>query len=254
MLAAGGRDARPDAQTERRVWGMVLARAGEQVGVVSVPVAASVTALRTAAAVVLSVVLGVAGLGAVALVGMGWRSSDAVAAGPAGARNSSSEPVRDASVPTEGPEPVAAVVATSRGGSSPPRASASSSWTLSPRETTHRSAHRSQPVAAPPPPTAAEPARSEPSAAAEPVDPLAAQVHALRRAREALGSGDADRARSIVDAVTTAHPDGALAIELAVLRVDALCIQGQRDQAQRDARRLRDEHPHSPVAARAQCS
>lgn len=83
-------------------------------------------------------------------------------------------------------------------------------------------------VTPPPPPEAAPPK----------VDPLAAQLLALKEAQASLQSGDAGAALRRVEALLEQHPAGPVAPEARVLRVQALAAAGQVDLAVAGARAL----------------
>jgi TolA-binding protein len=74
----------------------------------------------------------------------------------------------------------------------------------------------------------------------------------LDRAREALRSGNAARALELVGQYQSQFPDGVLAQEAAVLRIDALDQQGKRAEAKRSAEQFLTKHPRSAHADRLQ--
>ena len=73
---------------------------------------------------------------------------------------------------------------------------------------------------------------------------------ALDEARKALGSGDAPRALSLINAYHWKFPRGSLGIEATVLRIDALQRAGRAGEAKRRARAFVKRFPKSPHAER----
>lgn len=95
--------------------------------------------------------------------------------------------------------------------------------------------------ARPPPRPRPEPAKVAPApsfAPPPPVDPLAAQLSALKEAQVNLQKGDAGAALRQVEALLEQHPSGPLAPEARVLRVQALAAAGQVELAVAGARVL----------------
>ncbi|MRG96258.1 outer membrane protein assembly factor BamD [Polyangium spumosum] len=108
----------------------------------------------------------------------------------------------------------------------------------------------------PTPAAATPPARGKraprapaPSASADRAARLAAELQALRVAREALASGDGARALGALDDYDARFPRGHLALEAEVLRIEALSRAGDVSAAAR-ARRFLEAHPQSPYAER----
>ncbi|MBK8239621.1 MAG: sigma-70 family RNA polymerase sigma factor [Deltaproteobacteria bacterium] len=64
----------------------------------------------------------------------------------------------------------------------------------------------------------------------------------LAHAHEAIAQGEAERALSWIDRHAHAYPDSALAPERVVLRVDALCQAGRRDEAEAAVASWRHDH------------
>ena len=93
------------------------------------------------------------------------------------------------------------------------------------------------------------PAAPAPSASADRAARLAAELQALRVAREALASGDGPRALHALDDYAARFPRGHLALEAEVLRIEALSRAGDASAAAR-ARRFLEAHPQSPYAER----
>jgi hypothetical protein len=161
-------------------------------------------------------------------------------------------PVEEALAPPS--EPAVAVV------SSPsPQVVAVRSVVVAPQS--RPSAAQTQPVAvvAPPPPiaeaapsvsagTLAPPAESHPSRA------LGDQVASLDRARAALAAGDATGAVQAIDVYDARFPNGMLAQEAAVLRIDALARLGRAGEAAELGQRFVAAHPASPYAAKVRQS
>ncbi len=79
---------------------------------------------------------------------------------------------------------------------------------------------------------------------------LAQQVAAIDRARGALDSGDAARARHLVDAYESEYPSGTFTQEAEAIRIDALLREGNRAEAERAGKRFLGTYPKSPHAAR----
>lgn len=93
------------------------------------------------------------------------------------------------------------------------------------------------------------PAAPAPSASTDRAARLAAELRALRVAREALASGDGPRALVALDDYAARFPRGHLALEAEVLRIEALSRAGDASAADR-ARRFLEAHPQSPYAER----
>lgn len=117
------------------------------------------------------------------------------------------------------------------------------------------------------PTPAAAPAAAEPAAPSEParavasprpaesapetkVDPLAAELAALDRAREALGAGSATQALSALDAHDRQFPNGPLGPEALMLRIQALAAAGRHGEAARLGDTYLAAHPTGPYARR----
>ncbi len=79
---------------------------------------------------------------------------------------------------------------------------------------------------------------------------LAQQVAAVDRARAALESGDAARAKRLIETYEAEYPGGAFVQEAEVVRVDALLREGNRAEAERIGKRFLAAYPKSPHAAR----
>ena len=92
-----------------------------------------------------------------------------------------------------------------------------------------------------PPPVAAAPVNAAPRRAAD----AAAEGQLLESAREALGRGDASRAREQLAEHERRFAGGQLAEERRALTVVALSQLGERDLAQAAARDFQERHPHS---------
>ena len=117
-------------------------------------------------------------------------------------------------------------------------------------------AARSSAPTDPPVSTATQPASSPPTTAANPAPPadaaseLAAEVAALRSAREALGRGQPQKCLEAVNAYFASFPRGHLSAEARLLRIEAMAAAGQRAQAAALARSMLAQSPRSPYAAR----
>ena len=82
-------------------------------------------------------------------------------------------------------------------------------------------------------------------------DALARELALLDEARAALAGGDARAGLYWVEEHSLAFPDGVLAPEAELLRVEARLLLGERARAARGARRFLARHPNSPLAPRA---
>jgi hypothetical protein len=119
---------------------------------------------------------------------------------------------------------------------------------------------QSAPVAAPTAPAAAAPAPAasaaalDAAAAARPAGTgpvsIAEEVALVDRARHALRQGRAGEAFDTLSLYQSRWPNGVLATEVLVLRVEAQLRLGQRTSAQRDARAFVAVHPQSRYATR----
>jgi outer membrane protein assembly factor BamD (BamD/ComL family) len=78
---------------------------------------------------------------------------------------------------------------------------------------------------------------------------LGDQVAAMDSARSALASGDAAEARRQLDDYEARFPNGVLAQEATVLRIEALLKQGQGGAARALGERFLADHPTSAHAA-----
>ena len=81
---------------------------------------------------------------------------------------------------------------------------------------------------------------------------LTQQVAAVDRARSALDSGDAARARHLVDVYEAEYPTGAFLQEAEVVRIDALVREGNHTEADRVGKRFLAAYPNSPHAVRVE--
>jgi hypothetical protein len=79
---------------------------------------------------------------------------------------------------------------------------------------------------------------------------LAAEVAALDAASKALAGGDAAGALRRLDAYQKDHPNGALALEAQVLRIEALARTGDKARAKSLAQNFLKAHPTSVLAPR----
>jgi outer membrane protein assembly factor BamD (BamD/ComL family) len=79
---------------------------------------------------------------------------------------------------------------------------------------------------------------------------LAQQVAAVDRARAALDTGDAVRARHLVDSYEAEYPSGAFTQEAEVVRIEALVREGNRAEAERVGKRFLSAYPKTPHAVR----
>jgi hypothetical protein len=83
-----------------------------------------------------------------------------------------------------------------------------------------------------------------------PSSQLAAEVSLLDAARAALRGGDAPAALRGLDGYRTQFPNGALANEASVVRVETLLATGRRDEAAGEAARFLARNPPGPFADR----
>jgi RNA polymerase sigma-70 factor, ECF subfamily len=238
LLAAARGGLRPEPQAQRRVLGLLMLRLGEG-GIVPTTGVGGLASVGSWKAVAVCVVIAGASLGGIELGAAWWRAPPRVAS-----RSAVSEARSRPGADVGGPEVVAvepaAAAPVTRHGSAEAAATATAT---APKLAAASGGEAAARVAV------AGPARAE----GEVVDPLYVQAQALGRARKALRDGDLEGALAIVGAVTRAHPAGDLAIELALVRIEALCAQGQRAQARGEARVLQRTHAGSPVAALASC-
>jgi hypothetical protein len=77
------------------------------------------------------------------------------------------------------------------------------------------------------------------------------ELTALDGARAAVAGGRARRALALLDAYARDFPDGRLALEAEILRIDALARTGQAGLARHRAEAFLQRHPRSVLAARA---
>ena len=79
---------------------------------------------------------------------------------------------------------------------------------------------------------------------------LVAETAALDAARRALRAHDPAAALDALDGYARAFPDGSLAPEATVVRIEALSVHGEHARARALAARFLAEHPTSPLADR----
>jgi hypothetical protein len=104
-------------------------------------------------------------------------------------------------------------------------------------------------AAAAPPAAPAATTAARPGGAPAPVS-IAEEVALVDRARHALRQGRAGEAFDTLSLYQSRWPNGVLATEVLVLRVEAQLRLGQRTSAQRDARAFVAVHPQSRYATR----
>ncbi len=102
--------------------------------------------------------------------------------------------------------------------------------------------------AAPPPVSAPK----KPPPAAPAASSLTREVATLGRARSALAAHDPDGAMRALDEYRAEFPNGKMASEETVLRVQVLMAKGQRAQAKALADSFVAQHPDSPFASQVQ--
>ncbi len=104
----------------------------------------------------------------------------------------------------------------------------------------------SAPAVAAAPPAKASAVRG----ALPPSDSLDREIARVEAARVALARNDAARAVELLDAYEREFSPGAFALEVSVLRIEALARSGQTDRAARLGARFLAEHPEGPFARR----
>jgi len=104
-----------------------------------------------------------------------------------------------------------------------------------------------EPERRPPPQVASKPSPQ----AADPRVPLAAEVLAVDRAREAVAAGQPERALSELNAYERRFGDRRLAPEALFLKMEAFAERGDQTAARATARQLLSIDPNGPHAARA---
>lgn len=92
------------------------------------------------------------------------------------------------------------------------------------------------------------PSPSPPAASAD--SALASELGLLDEARAAMAASDPKRAGSVLDAYAARFPRGTLVLEAAMLRIEAMNAEGNREGARALATRLLVEHPTSPYTDR----
>jgi TolA-binding protein len=137
-------------------------------------------------------------------------------------------------------------------GAPPPesRASAAPILTAAPIPTTTTALLPDAVEDAPPQPRSSVVTRHAPPSSTASRPGLSDEVRLVERARTALHAGDLASARTALDEHTSQFPRGALADEVAVLRIDILVRSGDRPSAERAARLYLAAHPTSPHAPR----
>jgi hypothetical protein len=83
-----------------------------------------------------------------------------------------------------------------------------------------------------------------------PTDSLGREIARVEAARAALARNEAARAVELLDAYEREFSPGAFALEVSVLRIEALARAGQTDRARRLGARFLAEHPEGPLARR----
>lgn len=110
-----------------------------------------------------------------------------------------------------------------------------------------------EPVSAPlvtPDSLPSAPATSKAIAAPVPIDTLGRESARVEAARSALARGEAARAVTLLDAYDREFSPGAFAIEVSVLRIEALARSGQTDRARRLGTQFLAEHRQGAFARR----
>ncbi len=96
---------------------------------------------------------------------------------------------------------------------------------------------------------------SQPATVASPVDDgLASQVAAIREARAAIRRGDGVSALAAIDRGLPQGKTGPLEQEATLVRVSALCLQGDTAAARRTAEQFLARFPNSLLASRIRSS
>jgi TolA-binding protein len=99
-------------------------------------------------------------------------------------------------------------------------------------------------------PTRPPPASARAPRARDQGPDISAELALLDGASRALASGNASIALDVLERYDHEHPRGALRLEAAVLRVEALAASGQTEPATQRASELLRRHPQSPLAPR----
>ncbi|MEM9461113.1 MAG: sigma-70 family RNA polymerase sigma factor [Myxococcota bacterium] len=234
MLADARRQAQPPARAQHRVLGLVLARV--EAGATVASGAGALAGSGTVKAAVVSVTIAAGVLGAIRL-GAGFEREPEAPAAASATHGSIPRVVSPLVVfpDQEGtPTPVM--------GAEPPVASLAS-VAVAPQSSSspERGAAVRRRLSA-----------SVSSEATAPADDLRRQSQQLQQARAALHQGDPSLALALASAYARAFPAGLYHPEFALVRVRALCAQGQVAQARGEASVLRRRFPGSVVVARAQ--
>ncbi len=124
-----------------------------------------------------------------------------------------------------------------------------------PRPTAPKNPIANERIVAPVPAPSASSVRPRPaprpSAGRKPAS-LGQELASMRRARAALGRGDARSALAELDQFGRSPGWRRLAVEASLLRIEALARAGRGDEARSLARRFVAQHPNNPLVDRAQ--
>jgi hypothetical protein len=231
LVLDGMREALPDAKTEARVLGGLLARLSDlppNDGGSDGGAGAGAAALAKASAVG-STLKAIAGAAIVTTAIVG------------GVAIASREPVRS-TAPT-----VPAVDESTAREPAPSEPAPASMPSVAP--TPPIASPPTLPVAAPPPKRAATPPIAPAPAPAPAKEDLAAETELLARAEAALATGDAATALALAADHARNHPKGQLALERDAIAAAAACVGGHTD-ARAAALRFVERHPDSAAAAK----
>jgi hypothetical protein len=254
IIDEGMRAAVPDAAARSRMLAGIVARLppaaapGPGDGPAPLGTAAAVTS-GGAMKLVVAAVVGVAAIGAIAILRQG-PTGDASTRAPADAK-ATADPSAAASQPVAIPEPTTIPAHGPSPQPLPPRPERADATPGVP-PTRRASAVGSPGVPSP----AAAPDLASPAAAPDLAAPdLAAEAELLAQARAALDAGDPDGALRLTARHAAEHPAGQLAIERDAVAVLAACA-GRRPTAGQGARRFLDAHPRQAAAAsvRSRCA
>ena len=92
---------------------------------------------------------------------------------------------------------------------------------------------------------------TEPAAEVSETQDVVAEAKALRAIRVSVRDQHADQALRLLRRYLSRFPTGVLRDEATLLRADALCLDGQQQEAREVAARFVRAHPSSPLTARA---
>jgi hypothetical protein len=242
-LARHGRDDVPDASVQRRVERSL----GRRIALGTALTAGGTLIAKTAAgARVWMLVAKIVGVtGAATLVGAGWYAT----------RGGDTEPAGDQQPPLTAAQVKKRTLgggkAEAKSDASPPPVAPSPQLPADPEPARSLRGLKKTPLEAAAPITEAPAVAAFPSS--EP-DRLLAETTDLRRAQQALRSGDPALALRLVREQDELHAGGALQQERAAVSIFALCESGQVAKARSEAARFEGRWPESALVARVRAS